>query len=90
MRRTFLTCVTSAVAMSVALSVGMSAASSMPAAGQAAISAFLKDAVDKGQVPGMVALVVGRDGVIYHEAFGKQDVGRNVPMARIRSSASPR
>ena len=82
MLRTFLTCVTSAVAMSVALSVGMSAASSMPAAGQAAISAFLKDAVDKGQVPGMVALVVGRDGVIYHEAFGKQDVGRNVPMAK--------
>ena len=30
----------------------------------------------------MVALVVDRRGVIYHEAFGKQDVGRNIPMAR--------
>ena len=82
MRRTFLTCVAAAVALSGALSFTVSAASSMPAAGQAAISAFLKDAVDKGQVPGIVALVVGRDGVIYHEAFGKQDVGRNVPMAK--------
>ena len=68
--------------MSAALSVALPAATWMPAAGEAAVSAFLKDAVDKGQVPGMVALVVGRDGVIYHEAFGKQDVGRNVPMAK--------
>ena len=68
--------------MSAALSVALPAATLMPAAGEAAVSAFLKDAVDQGQVPGLVALVVGRDGVIYHEAFGKQDVGRNVPMAK--------
>ena len=78
MLRTFLTCLAAVAAVSVVLP----AASSMPAAGSGAISSFLKDAVDKGQVPGIVALVVGRDGVIYHEAFGKQDVGKNVPMAK--------
>ena len=49
--------------------------------GAAAISAFLTGAVDRGEVPGIVALVVDRKGVLYHEAFGKQDVARNLPMA---------
>jgi CubicO group peptidase (beta-lactamase class C family) len=50
--------------------------------GSAAISAFLKTTVDRGDVPGVVALVAGRDGVLYHEAFGTQDVGRRVPMSK--------
>jgi len=78
MLRTFLTCLVVLVGVSLLLP----AASTMPAAGTAAISAFLKDAVGKGQVPGIVALVAGRDGVIYHEAFGRQDVGKNLPMAK--------
>ena len=78
MLRTFFTCLVVLVGVSALLP----AASTMRAAGTAVISAFLKDAVDKGQVPGIVALVVGRDGVIYHEAFGKQDVGKNLPMAK--------
>ena len=57
-------------------------ASAIPPSGTSAITAFLQAAVDRGAVPGMVALVVDRRGVIYHEAFGKQDVGRNIPMAR--------
>jgi CubicO group peptidase (beta-lactamase class C family) len=48
----------------------------------AKISALLQGFVDRGEIPGAVALVTGRDGVTYHGAFGKQDVGRNVPMAR--------
>jgi methyl acetate hydrolase len=32
-------------------------------------------------VPGVVAMVVDRDKVLYHEAFGKMNVARNVPMA---------
>jgi CubicO group peptidase (beta-lactamase class C family) len=79
MLRAFLTGFAAVMAMSLLASA---APSTLPAAGAAAISAFLKDAVDKGQVPGIVALVVGRDGVVYHEAFGKQDVGKNVPMAK--------
>ena len=43
----------------------------VPAEGQAALSAFLRDAVVRSEVPGVVAMVVGRDRVLYHEAFGK-------------------
>jgi CubicO group peptidase (beta-lactamase class C family) len=57
-------------------------AAAIPPAGTTAITGFLQAAVDRGAVPGMVALVLDRRGVIYHEAFGKQDVGRNIPMAR--------
>jgi CubicO group peptidase (beta-lactamase class C family) len=54
----------------------------VPADGQAALSAFLRDAVAKGEVPGVVAMVVSRDRVLYHEAFGKQDVARNADMSK--------
>jgi CubicO group peptidase (beta-lactamase class C family) len=41
----------------------------------------LQEAVDRGDPVGVVALVISGDRVVYHEAFGKQDVGRGVPMA---------
>jgi CubicO group peptidase (beta-lactamase class C family) len=47
-----------------------------------AISAFLKSAVDRGDVPGVVALVTAPDRVIYHEAFGKMNTAKNIAMAR--------
>jgi len=50
--------------------------------GSGAISSFLGDAVTRGDVPGVVALVVDRDKVLYHEAFGKMNVAKNVPMAK--------
>lgn len=34
------------------------------------------------RVPGLVALVVGPDGVLYQEAFGKLDVAGNTPMPK--------
>src|SRR5262245_19419921 len=40
----------------------------------------LADAVARGDTPGVVALVVDRDGVLYEGAAGKLDVGRNLPM----------
>jgi CubicO group peptidase (beta-lactamase class C family) len=48
----------------------------------ARITAFLQGFIDRGEIPGAVALVTGRDGVAFHAAFGRQDVGRNVPMAK--------
>ncbi len=54
----------------------------VPAEGQTALSAFLRDAVARGEVPGVVAMVVGRDRVLYHEAFGKQDVARDLAMQK--------
>lgn len=50
--------------------------------GYRALKAFLSAAVANGDVPGIVVLVTGPGGVIYHQAFGKLDVAGNVPMPR--------
>jgi CubicO group peptidase (beta-lactamase class C family) len=54
----------------------------LTSAGSTAVSTFLADAVSRGEVPGVVALVVDRDKVLYHEAFGKMNTAKNVPMAK--------
>jgi CubicO group peptidase (beta-lactamase class C family) len=59
-----------------------SAAPSLPQQGAAAISTFLKTVTDRGDVPGVVMVVVGKDGVLYHEAFGKSRTISNTPMAK--------
>ena len=60
-----------------------SAPADLPPIGEGAIeiSRFLGEAVDSGSVRGVVALVADRDGVIYHEAFGKQNVAEDLDMA---------
>jgi methyl acetate hydrolase len=60
----------------------LQAAASLSPQGASALSAFLKTAVDSGEIPGVVALVVGKDGVLFHEAAGKQSVARNTAMAK--------
>lgn len=62
--------------------------------GEAALSRQLSTAVDRGDVPGVVALVVGPDGVLYQGSAGRQDVARNVEMKpdvlfRIASMTKP-
>ncbi len=52
----------------------------LSATGKAAISQQLDGAVSRGDTPGVVALVVGRDGVLYEGAAGKLDVGHNTAM----------
>src|SRR6185436_14805338 len=39
-------------------------------------------AVDKGEIPGVVAAVMNKDRILYLKAFGKQDVARGVPMSK--------
>jgi CubicO group peptidase (beta-lactamase class C family) len=58
------------------------AAPSLPQQGSAAISAVLKGAVDRGDVPGGVVAVVSKDGVMYHEAFGQSRTLTGAAMAR--------
>jgi CubicO group peptidase (beta-lactamase class C family) len=55
---------------------------SLTSEGSSALSTFFADAVARGDVPGVVALVVDRDRVLYHEAFGKMNVAKSVPMAK--------
>ena len=40
----------------------------------------MADAVSRGDTPGVVEIVVNRDGVLYEGAAGKFDVAKNVPM----------
>jgi CubicO group peptidase (beta-lactamase class C family) len=57
-------------------------AASLPEQGSTAISAVLKTATDRGDVPGAVVAVVNEDGVLYHEAFGKSRTLNGTPMAK--------
>jgi len=45
------------------------------------ISSYLRDAVTRGDIPGVVALIVTRDKIVYQEAFGKQNDAQNTPMS---------
>lgn len=49
-------------------------------AGKAALSSQLSSAVSRNDTPGVVALVVGQDGVLYKGVAGKLDVAHNLAM----------
>lgn len=49
-------------------------------AGKAALSRQLSGAVNRGDTPGVVALIVDRDRVLYEDAAGKLDVAQDIPM----------
>jgi methyl acetate hydrolase len=73
-----------AIGAVLALMVGVKAVppASLTSEGTSALSSFFTDAVARGDVPGVVGLVADRDKVLYHEAFGKQNVAKNIPMAK--------
>jgi methyl acetate hydrolase len=60
----------------------VAAAATLSPHGSAAITSVLKTATDRGEVPGVVVAVVNKDGVLYHEAFGKSRTLTNQPMAK--------
>jgi hypothetical protein len=60
----------------------------LDAKGAGALSSFLTEAVSRGDVPGVVVLVVAPDLVLYHEAFGKMNMARTRHEGRIAGSAS--
>jgi methyl acetate hydrolase len=59
-----------------------SAAPSFGPQGTAALSAFLENATDRGDVPGVVVAVVNKDGGLYHEAFGVSSTLTKRPMTK--------
>src|SRR5258707_8643783 len=66
----------------------------IPDAGRAALSDFLRGSVAHGDVPALVALVVNRDSVLFLDGAGKRDVANNAPIAtdtifRIASMTKP-
>ena len=63
-------------------------------AGKAAISQVAAAATERGDVPGVVTMIVNREGILYQGAAGKQDVARGVAMPpdaifRIASMTKP-
>jgi methyl acetate hydrolase len=60
----------------------LSAAPTLPQQGTSAISAVLKAATDRGEVPGVAVAVVSKDGLLYSEGFGKSRTLTNTPMAK--------
>ena len=65
-----------------------------PDTGKAAIDEYLEQAVQETYIPGLIAMVTDRDGVIYGGAFGSQDVAQTRPMTldsivRIASMTKP-
>jgi CubicO group peptidase (beta-lactamase class C family) len=63
-------------------------------AGKAAIAKLADSATARGEVPGVVTMIVGREGVLYQGAAGMQDAGRCVAMKtnaifRIASMTKP-
>lgn len=48
----------------------------------AAIDGMFQAAVDRGEIPGVVAAVMNKDQILYLGAFGKQDAARGLPMSK--------
>jgi CubicO group peptidase (beta-lactamase class C family) len=62
------------------LPAGTPAAAGMAPERLARITTMMKDLVDQGRVAGTVTLVARNGKTVYHEAAGRRDVERNVPM----------
>ena len=65
--------------------VSLDAARTGPAlrsSGPGALSQFFNDVIARGDVPGIVAIVVSPDKVLYHESFGKMNVAQNKAMLK--------
>ncbi len=56
-------------------------AQTLTATGKSAIDSYLQNAIKTTHIPGMVALVVNKDGIIYEQAFGLKDVAHKQPMS---------
>ena len=50
--------------------------------GVAEIDHFFQGAVERNEIPGVVAVVANKDQILYHRAFGKMDVANDVEMPR--------
>jgi methyl acetate hydrolase len=59
----------------------VAASRTIPAGGVQALNAFLSGQVSRGAVPGVVAVVVNKNQVLYSGAFGKQNTAKDVPLA---------
>jgi methyl acetate hydrolase len=64
------------------VSIPSAAPPALDTQGASAIGTFLKSAIARGDVPGVVVLVTGPDRVLYHDAFGKMSLGQGTDMQK--------
>ena len=62
--------------------------------GASAIDLMFQAAVDKGEIPGVVAAITNKEQILYLKAFGKQNAAQGIPMStntvfRIASMTKP-
>jgi methyl acetate hydrolase len=82
------------ITMNVMLAASVAAVSAQNSSGSAAIDASLRAAVERNDVPGVVALVTNRERVLYQGAFGVTDLASKKPLTadalyRIASMTKP-
>lgn len=82
-----------AIAMQ-ATTVNAAPAPTLSDAGKSEITRVAAEAVQRGNVPGVVTLIVNRDGTLYEGSAGKQDVARGIDLKpdaifRIASMTKP-
>jgi methyl acetate hydrolase len=68
------------VATALLVSVQLGAAQ-LSTQGKADIDRYLQDAINTTYIPGMVALVVDKDGIVYEKGFGLMDKAQGKPMS---------
>jgi CubicO group peptidase (beta-lactamase class C family) len=83
-----------AIAFAATSAVAQNGRPALSPAGAAEIDAIIQRAVQQGTVPGVVAMVANKDGILYQSAFGMMDMGRKKPMQpdaifRIASMTKP-
>ncbi len=70
------------VLLTLQTSSGAAKLPALNAKGIAAIDQLLQTAIERGELPGVVAVVTNKDQILYLNAFGKQDVAQKIPMGK--------
>lgn len=86
--------VVAAAVVALFLLIPCAQAQTLSAKGAQEIDALLQRAIQQGTVPGVVAMVVSKDKILYQSSFGLRDVGNKKPMQndsifRIASMTKP-
>ena len=77
-------------AASIAIAALTDTASAQTSQGSAVIDTSLRNAVERKDVPGVVALITDRERVLYQGAFGVADVATGARSRPMRYFALPR
>ena len=70
------------ILITILLSAVLAQGQTLPQKGVTEIDALFQRAMDQGTVPGVVAIVASKNQILYHNAFGLQDVANKKPMQK--------